>query len=428
MRILAALVLVAASTFVPAVNAPAAATCTPDIGPGIAPPALSPTKLPGFHAAWYGQSGYMRLCPGGSAQATLAYYNSGSRGWVAGNMGEAAYLGTWQSEPGQDQPSILGGDGQLGSPATGWPRFNRIAQQPAPYVGPGQVAWFQFNLRAPSLPGTYRLYVRPLIEGAQWLEDIGVFWQVLVLNPNGTMPIPTPPDPAGVTFRIDAGVNAKDIALVHQGVQHASGYLEASAGGTRRSPATVHVYLGDGTQQYCCLTVGHSFEIVTSNPAWATPPAAAPDTWTADTERTELAAHEYIHLWQYAIGGNRCMVGVRWLAEGMAESFAYRSLIADGLIPAANLDTFTKRQLTTASNHATLQSLESSFPADAKPFAVSYLAVDRLLAPKGLPAIRDWCARVGSGQEWHEAFAAAFGETTGAFYARFEAFRAGYVR
>jgi len=92
------------------------------------------------------------------------------------------------------------------------------------------------------------------------------------------------------------------------------------------------------------------------------------------------------------------MVGVRWIAEGMAESFAYRSLIADGLIPAANLDTFTKRQLTTATNHVTLQSLEASFPGNANPFAMSYLAVDRLLAQKGLPAIRDWCARVGGGQ------------------------------
>src|SRR5438105_4389512 len=258
----------------------------------------------------------MRLCPGGTAQATLAYYNSGSLGWVAGRMGEVAYLGTWGSEPGQAQPSNLGGDGQLGSPATGWPRFNRIALQPAPCVGPGQVAWFQFTLRAPSLPGTYRLYVRPLIEGASWLEDIGVFWQVLVLNPDGTMPTPTPPDPVGITFRIDPGVNAKDIALVHQGVQHASAYL----------------------------------------------------------------------------------------------------------------DTFTKRQLTTATNHVTLQSLESSFPANANPFAVSYLAVDRLLAQKGLATIRDWCARVGTGQEWHAAFAAAFGETTAAFYSRFEVFRSAYVR
>jgi len=428
MRTIAAIVMVVASTFVSAPNSSAAATCTPNIGPGIPPPVATPTKLPGFHAAWYGQSGYMRLCPGGRAQATLAYYNSGSSGWVAGRMGEAAYLGTWASEPGQDQPSIIGGDGQLGSPVTGWPRFNRIAQQPAPYVGPGQVAWFQFNLQAPSLPGTYRLYVRPLIEGAAWLEDIGVFWQVLVLNPDGTMPTPTPPDPVALTFRVDAGVNAKDIALVHQGVQHASAFLEASAGGTRRTPAIVHVYVGDGTQPYCCLTIGDSVEIVTSHLAWATPPAAAPDTWTADTERTELAAHEYIHLWQYAIGGDACMVKVRWIAEGMAESFAYRSLVADGLIPAVNLDTFTKRQLTTATNHATLQSLESSFPANANPFAVSYLAVDRLLGAKGLATIRDWCARVGAGQEWHQAFAAAFGETTDAFYARFEVFRSNYIR
>jgi len=370
----------------------------------------------------------MRLCAGDTATATLAYYNSGSLGWVAGRLGQSAYLGTWASEPGQDRPSILGGDGQLGSPATGWPRYNRIAVQPAPYVGPGQVAWFQFDVKAPMNAGTYRLYVRPLVEGATWLEDIGVFWQVTVLNADGTLPKATPPDPLGLSFQVDAGVTAPDIALVHQGVQHESAFLDANAGGTRRSPALVHVYTGDGTQRYCCLTIGDTFEIVTSNPAWRTPPAAAPDTWSADTERTELAAHEYVHLWQYAIGGNSCMVGVRWMAEGMAESFAYRSLVADGIIPQANLDTFTRRQLTTASNQVTLSSLESSWPANANPFAVGYLAIDRLLAPKGLSTIRDWCARVGSGEEWHQAFAAAFGETTGAFYSRFEAFRAAYVR
>src|SRR5438874_819521 len=324
--LLCALLLVA--TIAPARPA-AAASCVMDIGPGIPPPPAAPSKLPGFHAAWYGQSGYMRLCPGDMATATLAYYNSGSLGWVAGRLGEAAYLGTWESEPGQDQPSILGGDGQLRSPATAWPRYNRVAQQPAPYVGPGQVAWFQFTVQAPANPGTYRLYVRPLIEGATWLEDIGVFWQVLVLNADGTLPKPTPPDPRGTRFHIDAGVTAPDIALVPQGVQHASAHLDA---------------------------------------------------------------------------------------------------FADGVIPQANLDVFTKRQLRTATQQATLQSLEVSWPAAANPFAVSYLAVDRLLATKGLLAIRDWCGRVGAGQDWRQAFAAAFGESTASFYSRFEAFRADYVR
>src|SRR5207237_4064123 len=66
---------------------PAAAACVSSIGPGIAPPASVPSGQSGFHAAWYGQSGYMSLCQGDSALATVAYYNSGSRGWVSGRLG-----------------------------------------------------------------------------------------------------------------------------------------------------------------------------------------------------------------------------------------------------------------------------------------------------------------------------------------------------
>jgi hypothetical protein len=174
-------------------TSPAAADCVPSVGPGIPPPASVPSGLPGFHAAWYGQSGYPTLCPGGRSTATVAYYNSGTRGWVQGKIGEVAYLGTWEPDPGQDRPSPLGGDGTQGSPATGWPRYNRVALQPAAWVGPNQVAWFQFAVIAPQVPGTYRLSIRPLIEGAQWMEDYGVFWYVIVAGaaPVGSLaPLP----------------------------------------------------------------------------------------------------------------------------------------------------------------------------------------------------------------------------------------------
>ena len=161
-------------------SAPQAAACTSSAGPGIPPPANVPSGQPGFHAAWYGQSGYMTLCPGDTMTATVAMYNSGSNGWVKGVLGQVGYLGTWNPTPGQDQPSLLGGDGQLGSPNTGWPRYNRVAIQPADYVGPNQVSWFQFGIRAPLTPGTYDLYIRPLIEGAQWMEDYGIFWRITV--------------------------------------------------------------------------------------------------------------------------------------------------------------------------------------------------------------------------------------------------------
>jgi hypothetical protein len=172
---------------------PASAACTSSTGPGIPPPASVPSGIPGFHAAWYGQSGYPTLCPGDRSTATVAFYNSGTRGWVAGKMGEVAYLGTWDPDPGQDRATPLGGDGTQGSPATGWPRYNRVAAQPAPWVGPNQIAWFQFSVIAPQIPGTYRLSIRPLVEGAQWMEDYGVFWYVTVAGtpPAGSLaPLP----------------------------------------------------------------------------------------------------------------------------------------------------------------------------------------------------------------------------------------------
>ena len=173
---------------------PAAAvtgTCASTVGPGIPPPGGLPAGIPGFHATWYGQSGYMALCPGDTAVATVAYYNTGSNGWVQSRMGQAAFLGTNGPEPGIDQPSVLGGDGQGGSPATGWSRYNRLAAQPADYVGPGQVAWFQFTVKAPQAPGVYAVGLRPVIEGLQWMEDIGVYWIVTVLYPDGTVPGPS---------------------------------------------------------------------------------------------------------------------------------------------------------------------------------------------------------------------------------------------
>ena len=162
------------------------AACTSSVGPGIPPPTSVPSGMTIYHSSWYGQSGYMTLCPGDTSMATLAIYNSGTGGWH--KDGWAAQLGTWSPTPGQDQPTPLGGDGTNGSPATGWPRYNRVAIQPAAWVGPNQVAWFQFQVRAPSTPGSYRLYLRPLVEGAvfggvsgQWMQDQGIYWQITVV-------------------------------------------------------------------------------------------------------------------------------------------------------------------------------------------------------------------------------------------------------
>lgn len=156
--------------------------CTETPPPGV-PPVAATTGIPGAHAALYARTGFPTLCPGGTTTVTIAFLNTGSLGWY----GNAA-LGTWGPEPGQDRASILGGDGTAGAPATRWSRANRPGIQSVPYVGPGQVMWFQFDLRAPATPGVYQLGLRPLLEGQQWLEDPNLTFYLIVKSDDEHVP------------------------------------------------------------------------------------------------------------------------------------------------------------------------------------------------------------------------------------------------
>jgi hypothetical protein len=45
---------------------------------------------------------------------------------------------------------------------------------------PGQTGTFTFQVRAPSTPGSYKLPLRPVVDGVTWLEDQGVFVPIVV--------------------------------------------------------------------------------------------------------------------------------------------------------------------------------------------------------------------------------------------------------
>src|SRR5260221_13915125 len=95
------LVVGASARHVAAAATPAA-VCAKSEGPGIPAPTGLPAGIPRFHPQWYGQSRYPTLCPGDRPTATVAYYNSRRLGWGGGRLGEVAYLGPWESEPGED--------------------------------------------------------------------------------------------------------------------------------------------------------------------------------------------------------------------------------------------------------------------------------------------------------------------------------------
>ena len=99
---------------------------------------------------------------------TVKFRNTGTVSWQRGREGRQLNLGikedaqTWSAS------------------AAGWPIFDRVAIQNEDEVKPGQVASFAFQVRAPTKPGTYLLKLRPVVDGAMWLEDQGVFILITV--------------------------------------------------------------------------------------------------------------------------------------------------------------------------------------------------------------------------------------------------------
>ena len=123
----------------------------------------------GFHSAWAAQSPDPVLAPGQVTTLVVALTNTGYRGWYQGSPGQQANIAT-SSPLDVGRPEL----------AVGWMSGNRITTTTTSYVGPGQTGWFQFQIHAPSTPGTYRLDVRGVIDGATWLEDPGVYFTITV--------------------------------------------------------------------------------------------------------------------------------------------------------------------------------------------------------------------------------------------------------
>jgi len=121
----------------------------------------------GYHSAWVSQSAYPILRPGQlSGPLYISFRNTGTRTWIRGGLGQQANLG-------------IIGDAAT-SVGAGWPAPDRPAIQTEASVIPGGVATFTFQVRAPSVPGSYVMPLRPVIDGTTWMEDQGVFFTVVV--------------------------------------------------------------------------------------------------------------------------------------------------------------------------------------------------------------------------------------------------------
>ncbi|MDD5731607.1 MAG: hypothetical protein PHU42_01835 [Patescibacteria group bacterium] len=61
-----------------------------------------------------------------------------------------------------------------------WLSANRAVAIMHPEIRPGWNTRFQFKLKAPATPGTYKAYFTPVVDGVKWMKDIGIYWQIIV--------------------------------------------------------------------------------------------------------------------------------------------------------------------------------------------------------------------------------------------------------
>ena len=116
-----------------------------------------------YHSAWVAQRSPERIAPGTVETVTVQVRNTGEAAWVAGTASEAR-LG------------IVNDDAtaaRLGY-AVGWKTPQRPASQKEPRVAPGGIATFSFAVRG-AATGSFRLLLRPVIDGTRWLEHQGIY-------------------------------------------------------------------------------------------------------------------------------------------------------------------------------------------------------------------------------------------------------------
>jgi len=116
------------------------------------------------------------MAPGSTTNVWIEVKNTGTVTWKGTGIENVARLGAGSkygnANQQRDYTSEFANDD--------WLSPNRPVAVMHPEVRPGWHTRFQFNIKAPSTPGTYKAYFTPVIEGVEWMKDIGIYWEITV--------------------------------------------------------------------------------------------------------------------------------------------------------------------------------------------------------------------------------------------------------
>jgi len=116
------------------------------------------------------------LSPGQITNVWIEVKNTGTVTWHGTGIENVARLGAGSRYGSANQQR----DYTSEFANSDWLSSNRPVAVIHPEVRPGWHTRFQFNIKAPTTPGTYRAYFTLVIEGVEWMKDIGIYWQITV--------------------------------------------------------------------------------------------------------------------------------------------------------------------------------------------------------------------------------------------------------
>ena len=215
---------------------------------------------------------------------------------------------------------------------------------------------------------------------------------------------------AGVLFIFNDGVSPSDRAHVIAGVEAVRSYL-ADQKKTPSELVCVDVRVTESGLAGSANATGTHVVIYTTLEGWTTPLS-----WHLQM----VAAHEYVHTWQYQLSGNAPPAGPTWLIEGAAQLIAVRSVISAGMLSGDEAQSMMTRP--SGALVPALQDLEDpqSFNIVNAPYDLVCAAADLLTAESGTAGLKRYWMDVGRGTAWQDAFERTFGVTPATFYERFE--------
>ncbi len=117
-------------------------------------------------ASWVSQTPYPDIALGDTAAVSVVLRNVGATAWRKGTPQEA-------------QLAVRGNDPGFAFLAGDWPTTDRVAIQSEAMVAPGDVGTFTFTLKGSRL-GTFVLPLRGVVDGAAWMDDLGIYVDVVV--------------------------------------------------------------------------------------------------------------------------------------------------------------------------------------------------------------------------------------------------------